>query len=266
LADLDATLDGDRLRIGVVSHLSGPADFTLQAGTATRSFTATPQEKVAIDIDLGAPDGESALILPIELRADTMSQRLELGLRCVREVTSLVPMPGQWRSGMALRGQKETAEFGESGATVQAQTIECGGAAKSGLFMHPPWQAGTGLAFALYDPIQLPAQPAAAFRASTGKRDGSDPGDGILYRLAVVDAAGLETVVAQTTVTRHEWLPLEADLSPWAGQRIRLKLIADAGPRDDSTGDWAAWADLRIETIEPFLHRRQEPNLETLRR
>ncbi|HNQ88749.1 MAG TPA: hypothetical protein PKM73_09060 [Verrucomicrobiota bacterium] len=259
LADLDARLEGDRLQIRVVSHLPNPTDFTLQAGTATRSFTANPREKVTLDIDLGDPSVESTITLPIELRSDAMAQRLELGLRCVREVTPLVPMPGQSRIGMVLRGQKETAEFGASGATVHAQTIECGGVAKAGLFMHPPWQTGTGLAFALYDPIQLPTQPRAAFRASVGKRDGSDPGDGILFRLTVVDPAGIETVVAHTTVTRHEWLPLEANLSPWAGQRIRLKLIADAGPRDDSTGDWAAWADLRIETLEPVLHRRLTP-------
>ena len=47
--------------------------------------------------------------------------------------------------------------------------------------MHPPWQGGTGYSYALYDPCELPAGTPAAFRASVGKANGSDPGDGILY-------------------------------------------------------------------------------------
>lgn len=88
-----------------------------------------------------------------------------------------------------------------------------------------------------------------------GKGNGSDPGDGILYKLAVIDSAGVETIVTQTTVLQHEWKPLEADLSPWAGQSIRLKLMADAGSRDDSTGDWAGWAEMRLETLQPVWRR-----------
>ncbi|MCR4414013.1 MAG: hypothetical protein NUV77_16475, partial [Thermoguttaceae bacterium] len=47
--------------------------------------------------------------------------------------------------------------------------------------------------------------------------------------------------------------PLEADLSPWAGKRVRIKLIADVGPADNSSGDWAAWSELRLESLHPTL-------------
>jgi hypothetical protein len=167
---------------------------------------------------------------------------------------------------MALRGQKETTDFGTSGGTVHSQSIDCGEVNKTGLFMHPPWQGGTGYSYALYDSFELPKGIPAAFRASVGKGNGSDPGDGILYKLAVLDAAsGSESIVAQTTVRGHEWHPMEADLSRWAGQAIRLKLIADAGPNDDSSGDWSAWADMRIETLHPVLYRQRETNLDRLR-
>jgi hypothetical protein len=89
-----------------------------------------------------------------------------------------------------------------------------------------------------------------AVRASVGKRDGSDLGDGILFQLAVVDAAGKQTMLAQQMVKEHEWLPIEGDLSPWAGQSVRLKLIADVGPNDDSSGDWSCWADVRVESLD----------------
>jgi len=34
-----------------------------------------------------------------------------------------------------------------------------------------------------------------------------------------------------------------ADLSPFAGKTIRLKLIADVGPNDNSQADWASWGE-----------------------
>jgi hypothetical protein len=53
---------------------------------------------------------------------------------------------------------------------------------------------------------------------------------------------------------------LEADLSQWAGSIVRLKLIADAGPADNPNGDWAGWADIRIESMTPLLHRHLDPD------
>ena len=32
---------------------------------------------------------------------------------------------------------------------------------------------------------------------------------------------------------------------------MRIKLIADVGPADNANGDWAAWAEPRVETAEP---------------
>ena len=83
-----------------------------------------------------------------------------------------------------------------------------------------------------------------------GKGDGSDPGDGVVYRVVVVTEDKTETVVAERTVTRHEWHPFEADLSTWAGRTIRLKLVADVGSADNSEGDWGCWADMRLESAD----------------
>jgi hypothetical protein len=102
--------------------------------------------------------------------------------------------------------------------------------------------------------VELPAAP-AAFRALVGKGDGSDPGDGILYRLGVVDDTGKETIAARLEVTEHAWMPIEADLTPWAGKTVRIKLISDVGEQDNSSGDWACWAEQRIETLRQVLTR-----------
>jgi len=52
---------------------------------------------------------------------------------------------------------------------------------------------------------------------------------------------------------RSAWTPLEADLSRWAGRKIKLKLMADVGPHDNSSGDWACWSRLRLESLVPEL-------------
>jgi hypothetical protein len=105
----------------------------------------------------------------------------------------------------------------------------------------------------VFDPVQLPKQPQAAFRCQVGKGDGSDPGDGILFRVAVVEPDGKETLAAEKPWGQHGWTPLHADLSQWAGRRVRVKLIADVGRADHSSGDWASWAEMRIESLEPVL-------------
>ena len=91
------------------------------------------------------------------------------------------------------------------------------------------------------------------FRCDLGKEDGSDRGDGILFRVLVVDSTGKETLIAEKLWAEHGWTGLEADLSRWAGRTIQLKLVADVGPADNSHGDWAAWSHLRLESQEPVL-------------
>ena len=119
--------------------------------------------------------------------------------------------------------------------------------------MHPPYRGGVGYSYAQFGPNDLPGEPRAALRCQIGKADGSDPGDGILFRIAVVDSSGRQTMVAEKSWIQHAWTPLEADLSRWAGRKIKLKLIADVGPHDNSSGDWACWSELRVESREPEL-------------
>lgn len=156
----------------------------------------------------------------------------------------------RFSAGECPRGGNERPFRSGSGAHAHLTTTSCGGVARPSLFMHPPYRHGVGYTFAIFDPIELPSQP-AAFRCMIGKGDGSDPGDGILFRIVVVEGEGAETIVAERRWTRHAWEPWETDLSPWAGKRIRLKLIADVGPADNSVGDWAAWSDMRLESLKP---------------
>jgi hypothetical protein len=178
----------------------------------------------------------------------------------------VVPLPAHYDTGMCVRGGQETRDFGETLGHVVPRSAVCGEVSKDAIFMHPPYQGRVGYSFATYAAVTLPKDQPAAFRAVVGKGDGSDMGDGILYKLAVVEATGAQNIVAEKTVRRHEWLPIEADLSQWAGQPVRFELISDVGVQDNSSGDWACWAEMRIESLQPVLQRTLEPSGAAYRR
>ena len=157
-----------------------------------------------------------------------------------------LPLPAWFARGMALRGRPEQALDTASGAQLHVSSASCGGHAKPrGLFMHPPYTGGTGYTFARYA-LTLPRGP-LAFRCAVGKQDGSDLGDGLLFKAVVEDAAGKRTEIASRHVSAHAWYALEGSLAPWAEQPVTLLLITDVGEKDNSNGDWGAWSDLRLE-------------------
>ncbi|MFQ6097541.1 MAG: hypothetical protein ACE5O2_07410, partial [Armatimonadota bacterium] len=267
LAHADVSLQGDNLRVALVSNLAKPTDGVLVFGQETQPLRLKPGKPTVAAIHLGPPRRESVDVITIEVRAGDLGQTVERVLRTTRGFHAVVPVPDHYEAGMRLRGADETSDFAKTRGFVTAQSgMSCGGVRKNGLFMHPPYAGGVGYSFALYAPVKLPEAPTAAFRASVGKKDGSDPGDGILFKVAVVDDKGKETAVAQTFVEKHEWVELTADLSPWAGQTVRIKLISDVGEADNSVGDWACWADMRFETLERVLVRTLEKDTERYRR
>lgn len=189
----------------------------------------------------------------MRVEAGALTYERRWWLKAEEAIVPAATLPADFESGQCLRGQPQQGLSADTGAQVRRQQTTCGDAAKQALFMHPPYKTGVGYAFALYGPVDLPKAPAAVFRCQIGKADGSDPGDGILFRVAVVGPDGKETAVAEKQWIRHAWTPLEADLSRWAGHRVRLKLVADVGPADNSSGDRAAWAEPRIESALPVL-------------
>jgi len=266
LAEVHVELAESFLNVRLASHLARAEEFRLRLGATEQRARLEPERPAEVRLPLEPPTDESAEVLALEIRAGSSSLTRELGLVTTREPVPLASVPAKWTGGMQRRGQTETENLGTSGTVIQARHIRCGEVGKDGLFMHPPWQGAVGYCFALFEPISLPARPPAALRCVVGKENDSDPGDGIAYRLVVVDASGAETVAARTHVTNHAWTALEADLTPWAGQRVRLKFITDVGPRDNSSGDWGCWADWRVESLQPQLHRRLLADVERLRR
>ncbi len=159
------------------------------------------------------------------------------------------PLPSLYARGMALRGQAERELDSTTGAEIYATSSTCGGVTKPrGLFMHPPYKGGTGYAFARYT-LTLPTAP-MQIRCAVGKQDGSDLGDGLLFKIAVEDTEGRRHEIAQCHVATHAWHTLEGSLAPWAGQTVSLLLITDVGDKNNSSGDWGAWAEMELTQIE----------------
>ena len=74
-----------------------------------------------------------------------------------------------------------------------------------------------------------------------------------------------EIPTAEILWDQKSWGLLQADLSKWSGKTVRLQLIADVGPNDDSTADWACFANLRGETAKTVLLTRIEEFTEALK-
>ncbi len=138
----------------------------------------------------------------------------------------------------------------DTGATADMTSRACGGVTKTCLFTHPPYMGGTGATSVRFRPMTLSAEIPAMLEGVVGKADASDPGDGIRFEIWAITSDGNRTRLSETTVTKHEWVPITADLSAFTGQTICIELVADAGERNDSSGDWACWADFSLTSCK----------------
>jgi hypothetical protein len=251
LADAKLTVDND-LHLSLRSNLASKAKGLVSFGGQKLPVELHPNRETTFEFPLARPTKEQVGQVKLHLTLDGLSFDRTWWLRAERSLQELVKLPGKFETGQGLRKGKETPLTSETGAGVgERDGMSCGNRLKKGIFMHPPYKTGVGYSFALFEPVHLPKSPAASFRCSIGKGDGSDPGDGILFQVAVVDEKGRPHVIADKQWINHAWTALEGDLSPWAGQKVRIKLITDVGPADNSSGDWACWADMRIETSQP---------------
>jgi len=109
------------------------------------------------------------------------------------------------------------------------------------------------------------AGPAVASLALNPAIWESETGDGVRFLATVTPVAPSEssahtstTMTVVTVVDRdvnpranrgdRKWVPVEADLSAWGGQTVRLTL--QTLPRDDLNYDWAGWGNPVVATRE----------------
>ena len=116
-----------------------------------------------------------------------------------------------------------------------------GTAAINMLQTHPQWTAGGWIA-GLYPAILLGKN--LHFHAVAGFLKGSNHSDGATFMVQVYENGRYHRVLRRTiSAKRH--VPLEGDLSPWAGKKVQIILRVDAGR--NSGQDWAVWVKPRLE-------------------
>ncbi|MBQ2788441.1 MAG: hypothetical protein IJE97_02300, partial [Thermoguttaceae bacterium] len=225
-----------------------PARNAAASETAQATVVATPPQGEPLETVYSLEFETSSQFVPFET--------LDFGARDGRTSANVEKTPYLQR-----RGAVPSPSFANSGAQANFQTSQsCGGDVRSGYFLHPPYTGGlTGRTYLRFD-FEVPNEP-ATFRVDVGKKDASHLGDGVLFQVAVARFAAdgslvEEQTLAETTVAKHEWKPLEADLSAFAGKKISLLVVADAGKNDDSSGDWGVASNPRLESPETLLIRR----------
>ncbi|RYX82289.1 endonuclease/exonuclease/phosphatase family protein [bacterium] len=261
----EISLQDNRLQLAISSNMAALAEVHISASSNTNGVIAAPiPEQVVplqpraprtVNLDLGAAAREGGGTVIVSVRVGELRQKFKVALRAAPETLSLAELPQKPRAGVTLVGQPDSFDMGTTGASVEPRTVSAGGVTKAATFIHPPWQNAVGVTFVRYDDIALPAQP-TVLRAWVGKVDGSFAGNGLSYKVAVIAPDGTSTIIAQTKVEKYEWKAIEADLAPWAGKKVALKLIVD--PDGDTSGDWGALADVRISSRQTRIARTLE--------
>ncbi len=241
------------LRFEIVSHLAEEAEAEIGQGSRTARKSLIRQQRVVVEFPNTRPTHECVEEVPLRIVAGGLTYQQSWWIKTEAMIRELATLDREVQTGQCFRDGEQTEVVSSSGAQVYRTSRACGGEEQDCLFMHPPYRNGTGYSFAVMKAVELPVDSSAAFRCVIGKADGSDPGDGLLFRVLVIDRDGNETLVAEKSWGQHGWTPLEADLSRWAGQPVRIKLVTDAGPVDNSIGDWGCWAQLRSEDLRPVL-------------
>jgi len=79
----------------------------------------------------------------------------------------------------------------------------------------------------------------------------NQPGDGVMFRIGVSSGGRYDEVLTRVVnpsavATDRRWVPVEVDLSPYAGKQVSL--IFNTGSLDTTDFDLAVWGDLRLAT------------------
>ena len=216
---------------------------------------------ISQDYDPTKPDAAVELPAPEKSGAETSTTKIGDDVYAltfdVKETYRRYPFDFESASApvavlLQRRGEAPTPFVDGTGAQKHFDTVTCGGVAKKARRMHPPYIGGIGRTILEYQ-VAVPKEKSVVFRMDAGKGDGSDPGDGILYEIAVRRGDGEEKTLARQVVKDHVWVPVEADLTEFAGEDVTLIVAADVN--EESSGDWACCADMRLESGETFLKR-----------
>ncbi len=152
-------------------------------------------------------------------------------------------------AGMVLRGKADAPVDAATGARVAFQSnVRIGDTVLPAYAIHPPFKACKGSVFWCRD-VEVPAD--AELRFSLGMSEKAPQrSDGVWYSVCVAGLAngqaGVFEKVFEESTKAYAWLPRAVPLAKWAGQRVRLKFVADCGPANNATTDQGYWGDVKL--------------------
>ena len=260
LCDLGATFDHDtrQLTVDIRGNFPYNADYliTLKGmGDLQQTVSLLPDQPadVVFVIDEIQEPGTRDIAIVANVKDDQNDLTLAKPYRLVTEKRIREDRwSPEFEVGSAIRGgEHQPASETSNGSYARPERVTSGGDARDGWAAHPPYIGGVGYVSMFSEPLAVRANQ--QFRAAVGIRDGGDQSDGIAYKVIVVEENNTQTEAASVLHKDRQWAEISADLSPWAGKKVRLLLITDVGPNDNSSADWACWADLRLCGMEAEL-------------
>lgn len=134
----------------------------------------------------------------------------------------------------------------ESHGSLYLRDADLGGQRRETIGIHPPWRGGKVGTLLVEYPLELPATKPIALEFANGMTPEGES-DGVTFRVRVApfDAAAgsFGEVVLERHTAAKAWQPASADLSAFAGKKIRLQLESHPGPKNNTGWDQSYWAE-----------------------
>ena len=164
-------------------------------------------------------------------------------------ILRLALLPGSSFSQLPGAAPTPISEARETGSFFNRGWFAADGDLRFGFFSQPPWRTGGG--FDWRDiPLALPKAVPLTLRLSTAIRPslraGEGRSDGADYKVFVVEEDGRATEVYSALVKSQAWTEGEADLTPWAGRNVTIRLWNGCGPANDPNYDRCLWGDVGV--------------------
>jgi hypothetical protein len=269
---------GNAPRSGTV-EIRDLVDATRVVGASRKPFTVGPGAKATLDFAIVFGEGTYSALYPVHAYVDFQQEGRAMSAHAVRIVTTnlaqadqsfpdptpmeanVVPDRGavplwtlntQRVAWQYFDGPMQYKRAGWTGsdavcrANMDGVTVTRGDTRPS-INMHPPWVPRAGTIFCDYL-LKLPRTTPLKLTFANAIRDNTPqepPSDGVLFRVwAAKGIAGDDAKLLYEDFTAaKKWVAGEADLSPYAGQTILLRLESNPGPKRDTTCDSSYWAE-----------------------
>ena len=141
------------------------------------------------------------------------------------------------RTGIVVNGQELPQQ---KGSTFRRTDASVSGVRKPAIDVHPPWQGLIGNTFGEWE-FSLPESPHIRLEYDIGLQDGSENSDGVTF---IVSVQGNEIFRQHHNAQR--WKHISIDMTPYRGQRVKLRFTTTPGPKGNTGWDWARWGEPKI--------------------